>query len=205
VVVARGANQLGVAPGPNAGLTAADVDDALAAVAAEHDSAVVLVSFEIPEEAVDAACVAASRLGWPLVVNPAPARPLRPSTYGPGTILTPNAHEARELVGVQPDGGPGEQVPPAIARLLDDGLRGVAVTLGSRGAVLNPAGGAPRGPAPAARAVHTTGAGDVFNGALAAALAGAAALPDAVAAGVDAASRAVARPRRGLDPTPAVE
>ncbi|HEX3957815.1 MAG TPA: ribokinase [Trebonia sp.] len=190
---ASGDNQIVVAPGANSALTAQDVEAALASVAAEHGSPVVLVSFEIPSPAVDAACMLATSNGWPLVVNPAPARPLRPATYGPSTVLTPNLHEARELIGADFGIDDDETDAPAQVReLLDAGLRGVAVTVGSRGALLYDASGAHLCPAPPVGAVNTTGAGDVFNGTVAAAIADGVPLSAAVREGVRAASQAVA-------------
>ncbi len=193
---ASGDNQIVVAPGANSELTTQDVEAALGSVAAEHGSPVVLVSFEIPSPVVDAACRIATSQGWPLVVNPAPARALDPATYGPSTVLTPNLHEARELIGV--DFGADDietNVPAQVRELLDGGLRGVVVTVGSRGALLYDASGAHLCPAPPVVAVNTTGAGDVFNGTVAAAIANDAPLLAAVRAGVRAASQAVATPR----------
>ncbi len=65
------------------------------------------------------------------------------------------------------------------------------ITLGDQGALLADAAGTARIPAPAARAVDTTGAGDVFGGVLAAELARGHELRAAVAAAVAAAALSV--------------
>ena len=68
------------------------------------------------------------------------------------------------------------------------------VTLGERGALLVAAAGSELVAAPAVRAVDTTGAGDSFNGVLAAELACGRELPAAVVAAVAAAAGSVTRP-----------
>jgi ribokinase len=67
------------------------------------------------------------------------------------------------------------------------------VTLGEQGALVVDAAGAGHVAAPAVRAVDTTGAGDTFNGVLAAELARGSELRAAVAAAVAAASESVTR------------
>ena len=90
-----------------------------------------------------------------------------------------------------PDRGLGA----GIAAALDEGARRVAVTLGAAGAVAAEAGGAWRvGPVPV-DVRSTLGAGDVFHGALLAALVGGDALPDALRT----ANLAAALSCRGLD------
>ena len=68
------------------------------------------------------------------------------------------------------------------------------VTLGAEGALLAQGGRIERVPAPAARAVDATGAGDAFTGTLAARLAAGDAVPEAVARAVEAGSRSVETP-----------
>jgi sugar/nucleoside kinase (ribokinase family) len=77
------------------------------------------------------------------------------------------------------------------------------VTLGPDGALVATADGARRVPAPAVAAIDATGAGDAFNGALAAMLAAGLHLGVAVARAVTAATRSttVAGAREGM-PTP---
>jgi len=156
-VDAAGENQIAVASGANAEL---DPDAVERAVHAAGPGAVVL-GHEVPEAAVLAGARAAR---GPIVLNPAPARPLPDELTALGPVLTPNAGEACELTG--------EREPEAAARALAARTgAAVLVTLGARGALVLDGGAAELLPAPRVDAVDTTGAGDAFNGALATALA----------------------------------
>lgn len=87
--------------------------------------------------------------------------------------------------------------------LLDAGVRQLVMTLGARGSLVAAAGQCIRIPAHRVDAVDTTGAGDVFSGFLAAALARGDALQDAVAMATAAAGIAVTRAgARSNLPTP---
>ncbi|TXK18615.1 carbohydrate kinase family protein [Homoserinibacter sp. GY 40078] len=100
------------------------------------------------------------------------------------TLLFPNLAEARLLSG--------EHEPEAAARALATRHPVVAMTLGSEGVMVAADGGAPvRVPAPVARMVDPTGAGDAFTaGFLDAWVRGATAV-EAAEAGVQVAARAV--------------
>jgi len=177
VVDEAGENQIAVASGANAELGGEAVERALAGLA----PAVVLLGLEVPDAAVRAGALAGAAAGARLVLNPAPARPLEDAVLDLGPVLTPNAAEALTLTGA-PD-------PEAAARALT-GRTGapVVVTLGAEGAlVAGPSGAAERIPALAVDVVDTTGAGDAFNGALAAELAAGAPLADAARLAVAAA------------------
>jgi ribokinase len=77
--------------------------------------------------------------------------------------------------------------------------RSVVITLGADGAEVRDSAGTRRHPAPAVTVVDTTGAGDAFAGALAAALAAGADLDTATKAGIAAGSAAVQH--RGAQPS----
>jgi ribokinase len=173
-VDAAGENQIAVAAGANDALDADVVERAVRAAGA----GVVVLSQEVPEAAVLAAARAAP---GPVVLNPAPVRPIRDELARLGPILTPNAGEARALSG--------EPEPEAAARALAARTGApVLVTLGADGVLVLDGGAAERLPAPSVTAVDTTGAGDAFNGALAVALAEGRELRDAAAFAVAAAA-----------------
>jgi ribokinase len=172
VVDAAGENQIAVAAGANAAVTVAHVHAALET--ALPGAGCVLVSAEVPDDAVEAAVAAATTAGVPCVLNPAPARAALLAAADLGAILTPNAGEARALTG--------HEDPLVAAR--DVAARtgaAVVVTLGGDGALVCAPGHEPvRLPAHPATVVDTTGAGDAFNGALAAGLADGRGLREAV-------------------------
>ena len=181
-VDARGENQIAVASGANA-----ELEPALPPV---HEGDVVLLGHEVPEAAVLAGARAAR---GPIVLNPAPARLLADELLALRPILTPNAGEARELTG--------RDEPEAAARALADRTGApVLLTLGARGVLLVDGGEPELIAAPRVEVADTTGAGDTFNGALAAELAAGRALRDAAAFAVRAASLStrVAGAREGM-------
>jgi ribokinase len=182
LVDSAGENMIAVAPGANDLITAQAVTGRL--TGALDRASVVLASLEVPLAAVGAAASAATAAGATMIVNPAPARPL-PDSLLPGLVLTPNEGEIRRMVPAATD----EQA--AVATLLEAGARALVITRGSRGATLLRAGTAPvHRPAPQVDVVDTIGAGDAFNGALAAAVAGGLSLDDGLARAVAAGAAA---------------
>ena len=184
----RGENSISVASGANALLSVDDVGKADAAFAAAD---VVLVQLESPLETVEAAVRKAGEKGVPVVLNPAPARPLDDALLGRVAILTPNAHEAEILAGIAVGDERGARA--AAARLRARGPETVVVTMGERGVYASAPGFDGLVPAFKVEPVDTTAAGDVFNGALAVALAEKRPLPDALRFAQAAAAVSVTR------------
>jgi ribokinase len=167
LVDAGGENLIGVASGANVEVTAGQVAEAVRSL--PGGPAVVLAGLEVPDEAVMAAARAARRRRFPFVLNPAPAKPVPPELVALCDVLTPNRTEI---------GGLGFASP---ADLLAAGAGAVVVTLGSGGVEIHRRGGAVAVvPAFPVEAVDTTGAGDVFSGALAWSLASGESLDAAV-------------------------
>ena len=189
VVDERGENQIAVASGANAALTAEAVRAALPPLLTGRG--VVLLGHEVQAETVAAGAEAARAAGWQVILNPAPARGLIDAVEG--IVLTPNADEARALTG--------EDDIEAAARALQLRTNApVLVTVGAHGALLLDAGTPTHLPAPDVDVVDTTGAGDAVNGALAAQLAAGEPLHDAVRFALAAASLStcVAGARAGM-------
>lgn len=185
----RGENSISVASGANALLSVADVGTAAGAFAAAD---IVLLQLESPLGTVEAAAGEAGKRGVPVILNPAPARELGDALLAGVSVLTPNEHEAELLTGIAVRDGRSAR--EAARRLLDRGPRTVVVTLGERGVYALSEGFDGAVPAFPVRAVDTTAAGDVFNGALAVALAEKLALPEALRFAQAAAAVSVTRP-----------
>jgi ribokinase len=180
VVGPRGENQIAVAPGANATLTLDD-DDRAAIAGAD----VVLTNHEVPQATVVDALRAAREGGTLAVLNPAPARGLPSEVLMLGPILTPNEHELVVAIG-------NDETGPALDELAVRHHGPIIVTQGPAGALLADRDRRQRFPGyPAPSVVDTTGAGDTFNGVLAAWLAAGAALPDAITAANAAGSLSV--------------
>lgn len=197
LVDAAGENLIGVAPGANALLTAGDAASALVELGLTPDD-VVLVSNEIPAEAVRAALAQGRAAGARTVLNPAPADGMDSAILALVDILTPNRTELSTLSGSDPTEDPTIAARALLGRA-GTGIEGaVVVTLGSAGALVvrrDPSDDTEprRVPAPVVSAVDTTGAGDAFNGSLAAALAAGRSLDEAVARAVTAGALATTR------------
>ncbi len=176
-----GDNAIVVAPGANGTLVELTGRE-LAAVGAAR---VLVAQLEVPLTAVLAAARAARVAGTTVVLNAAPATTLPPDLLALVDVLVVNEHEAAVVAG-----RPG--APEALAAHLLTRVPAVVVTLGGAGALHAVRdGGSARVPAPAARAVDTTGAGDTATGVLAAALAAGLPMADAVRRAVTAGSLAV--------------
>ena len=175
VEAASGNNCITIDPGANELLTADDVSQCEAAF---HSPAVVLTQLEIPVASAEAALRCGRERGAITILNPAPVRPLPPSTLQLVDVLTPNQSEARVLAGLGPN---ADVEPEKVARdLIRQGVRQVVLTLGESGALIVTASSSTRVPAIRMVAVDTTGAGDAFNAGLAIALASGADLEAAV-------------------------
>lgn len=180
VVGPRGENQITVAPGANGTFELEDVDRERIAAAD-----VVLTNHEMSTRVVADVLRASQAAGVTAILNPAPARALSADLLRLGPILTPNEHELVVAIGNDVTG-------TALDELAARNAGPIIVTQGPAGALLIRAGERTRFPGHSvAVLVDTTGAGDTFNGVLAAWLAGGAELPEAIEAANAAASLAV--------------
>ena len=176
-----GENSIVVAPGANALCRPEDVDAATHLVQA---AALVVTQLEIPLDSVTRLSRLVHDAGVSLLLNAAPARTLPSNLLRAVKILVVNQGEATALV---PD--PADDDLMRTQRLLKLGPASAVLTLGARGAAWRTRNRAGVVPAPTVDVVDTTGAGDAFVGALAAAVVDGRTLPDAVTFAVEVASR----------------
>jgi ribokinase len=190
----RGENRILLDPGANELLSPEDVAAATPLIAGAD---VLLTQLEIPIEAAAAALRIAGENGVMTILNPAPARAPADWAKLSAEVVTPNASEARSMLGLEPD---AESDAEALARgVLELGYETVVLTRGEHGAVVF-AGREPRTQeAWPTKVVDSTGAGDAFSGTLAAALAAGSLLEDAVDAA--AAAGALACTKLGVVPS----
>jgi ribokinase len=183
-----GQNLIVVGPGANAALSVAHIESQAAVIRAAR---VLVTQHEVNHAASLAAQKIARAAGVLCMHNPAPPVDARDQELVKGAdLITPNETEFVQLLNLR-----GLDAPPAdaLADLNDAELHAlcrqlhvgsVVITLGARGAFVSHVGSLLRSDATShyrsaperVQAVDTTGAGDAFSGALAAAMAGA---PDA--------------------------
>jgi len=162
----RGENSIAVAPGANALLTPAQVVPSIERLSPGE---ILLAQLETPLETVLASARAAKRAGARVILNPAPARELPDELLHLVSVLTPNEAEAARLAGMSIAGT--HVVEDVATALLQRGTGAVAITLGAAGAYVATPEYREMIPGYRVEVRDTTGAGDVFNGALAVALA----------------------------------
>jgi ribokinase len=165
MVGGEGHNYISVAPGANYRLTSEHVDRAREGL---ERAAIVVTQCEILPQTLRHVIDVAARLGKPVMLNLAPARPLDEASLARLSYLAVNETEAEFLtgLGVSTDA----EIEAAATALLKEGPKTVILTLGARGAYVAAAGVRALVPAFEVEAVDTTAAGDVHCGALAVAL-----------------------------------
>ena len=181
----QGQNRISIVPGANFKLTPQDAIDEVKKLESVN---VLIAQCEIPQEVTLAAFRTAQELGITTILNPAPYQPLTDDLLELTDWLIPNEIEFAELDKAHraPD------TDEIIASLRDKGR--TIVTLGSEGAALVTTDGkVKRFSAKKVSATDTTGAGDCFIGAFAAAIAAGANEESAVQFGIDCATKSVTR------------
>jgi len=189
VVDDSGENQIAVGAGANAAIDAVDVRRRVRQAAST--AGCVLVSTEIAAAAVTAAVEEAVAASVLCVLNPAPALPVVADLLSRGVIVTPNETELGDIVRQLGETATGVAETDAATVVARSG-EPVVVTRGGEGVVVVDAQlDAMHVAAPRVLVRDTTGAGDTFNGVLAARLAAGDQLDEAVSVAVEAAALSV--------------
>lgn len=188
-VAQEGANCIVVVPGANEVCSIQDIDKALQG---SENPGILLVQHEVPEEIVEYSIRAAKKLGWMVILNPAPARLIKAEILGMIDMIIPNETEAAILTGNQVSSL--AEATLAGEKLLAMGVATVIITLGDQGALCCRPNGFSHILPYKVTAVDTTAAGDAYVGALATALSEGREIMDSATFAAAAAALSVTRP-----------
>jgi ribokinase len=161
----QGHNCIGVAPGANDNLTPALVDKSVSLI---KDADIVLLQSEIPHNTNKHVIDLCNKFGKKAILNLAPARELEDSYLSKIYLLVVNENEA-EIVSAHKLTS-NSDIEDAADIILSKGPQNLIITLGARGSFVACEGKKYFVEAFLVDAVDTTGAGDVYCGALAVAL-----------------------------------
>jgi len=176
LVDAQGDNRIAIAPGVLEGMAVADLERLYRVI---DRSAALVVSFELNPLVGFEALRHAKGRGIITVCNPAPAVEIPADVLSCIDYFVPNLSEA--IHSVQTLGMDLHEPADIASHLLECGVGAVVITLGASGVYLDSGEGGVFLPAvPAKEVVDTTGAGDSFVGAFAAALVQGSPLSEAV-------------------------
>lgn len=155
------------------------------------EETIVLMQLEIPIETIARTCKVAREKHAFIIINPAPAKPLTKEILAEIDIITPNQEEAKHLSGIEiTDENSAFQAAKIIHAL---GPKTVIITMGEKGAFVLDQEISQMIPGHKVLPVDTTGAGDVFNGAIAVGLSQGKNILESIKLGCKASSIAVTR------------
>jgi ribokinase len=183
-----GENSIVVAPGSNGSLSAYDINEE---VFNTSNGDIFLMQLEIPVSTVEFVAEKAFAKKNRVILNPAPARALSDELLSYLFLITPNETEAELITGVKVTDILTAEKAAIILR--DKGVKNVIITMGAFGAYLKTEIISKMITVVPVKAVDTTAAGDVFNGALAVAIAEGNNIEEAVIFANKAASISVTR------------
>jgi ribokinase len=184
----HGENCISVASGSNATLFPQNLHGSLPIIKA---AAIVMMQLEIPMETIIYVAELCKTHNITFILNPAPACALPDALFPNINIITPNEKEAEMLTGVKVK---DRNSATEAARVLKSrGVGIIIITMGKHGALIVTNEYEQMIPSLVVDAVDTTGAGDVFNGALSVAIAEGKELTEAVRFACNAAAISVTR------------
>lgn len=162
----KGENMIVIAPGANKELKPSDIAKAQISLSA---SDVILMQFEVPQDALFSAAKTANQLAIPLIINPSPFDPLFPWYRISTDYVIVNESEALELLEFSPV---IEELSTVLARLRQMRIRTLILTRGGNSTlVFRQDGDLLTVPVLPVLPVDTVGAGDAFAGCFAARIA----------------------------------
>jgi ribokinase len=166
IVNQTGENNIVVAPGSNENLLAEDIS-------MNHFTPgkfeILLLQLEIPLMTVEYAALTAAGSGIKVILNPAPAQKLHDYLLKHTWLITPDETEAEILTGIKVRDELSAEAAAEVFR--KKGVENVIITMGAAGAYLKSESYTGMIAGKTVTPIDTTAAGDVFNGALAVAIA----------------------------------
>jgi ribokinase len=179
ITLAEGDNSIIVVKGANNYVTTDFIEKALDVIL---ESDIVLIQQEIPEESVEYVTEICFANGVPLLLNPAPARPISKTVIEKASYITPNEWEASVLFENKDIHVALKEYPNKL--LVTEGKNGVRYHDGENEVLV---------PTYPVDAVDTTGAGDTFNAAFSVAIAEGKSIKDSIRFANRAASLSVTK------------
>lgn len=165
-------NRIIVVPGANFKLT---VDDVAFLKTEIKNYDMVILQHEIPQEVNVFVAKIAKENNVPVMLNPAPSDTVPTDLIECLTYISPNEHEAEDIVHIKPEGEKG--IDNAVEKLHAMGVKNVIITLGKEGCAYSDGSGIVKSPSiPNNVVLDPTAAGDSFLGAFC----------TAISAGIDA-------------------
>lgn len=188
IVEENGQNRIIVVPGANYDVDAAYIDRHLDSI---KNCDILVTQLEIPMDTVKYSLKKAKELGKITILNPAPANKLDEEIISNADYIIPNETELEILSGIPVTDE--KSVIEAANILLDKGVKGLIVTLGSMGSMFISKTEKKSFPAYKVKTVDTTAAGDSFIGGFVNGLASGLSFDEAIDRGTKVAAISVTR------------